>query len=66
MLRKVVIGCLLSSCAVIGANASADNQTVSLGYTQSKVPDLKNIRGVNTQYRYEWDSQSVLWSHLRI
>ncbi len=56
MLRKVVIGCLLSSCAVISANASTVNHTVSLGYAQSKVPDLKNIRGMNAQYRYEWDS----------
>jgi len=56
MLRKVVIGCLLSSCAVISANAVADNHTISLGYAQSKVQDFKNIRGVNAQYRYEWDS----------
>lgn len=56
MLRKAVIGCLLSSCAVISTNAVADNHTVSLGYAQSKIQDFKNIRGVNVQYRYEWDS----------
>jgi len=56
MLRKVVIGCLLSSCAVISTHVSADNHTISLGYAQSKVPDFKSIRGVNAQYRYEWDS----------
>lgn len=60
MSRKVVIGCLLSSFIMISANASAsedNNHTVSLGYAQSKVQDFKNIRGVNAQYRYEWDSQ---------
>ena len=36
--------------------AFADNQSVSIGYAQSKVQDFKNIRGVNAQYRYEWDS----------
>lgn len=56
MLKKVVIGCLLSSCAIISANAIADNHTVSLGYAQSKVQDFNYIRGVNVQYRYEWDS----------
>ncbi|EGT3611534.1 Ail/Lom family protein [Morganella morganii] len=55
MLKNVVIGCLLSSCTLISINASADSHTVSLGYAQSKVQDFKNIRGVNVQYRYEWD-----------
>ncbi|MDX7986658.1 Ail/Lom family protein [Xenorhabdus sp. 12] len=36
--------------------ALADNHTVSVGYAQSKVQGLKDIRGVNAQYRYEWDS----------
>lgn len=27
-----------------------------MGYAQSKVQDFKNIKGVNAQYRYEWDS----------
>lgn len=34
----------------------ADNHTLSAGYAQSKVQDFKNIKGVNLQYRYEWDS----------
>lgn len=55
MFKKVVIGCLLTSGVVMSANAMADNHTVSLGYSQSKVQDFKNIRGVNAQYRYEWD-----------
>ena len=36
--------------------AFSDNQSVSIGYAQSKVQDFKNIRGVNLQYRYEFDS----------
>lgn len=36
--------------------AQADQQTISLGYAQSKVQDLNNINGVNIKYRYEWDS----------
>ncbi|MGL5423315.1 MAG: Ail/Lom family outer membrane beta-barrel protein [Serratia fonticola] len=36
--------------------AHAAQQTVSLGYAQSKVQDLHNINGVNLKYRYEWDS----------
>lgn len=36
--------------------AFADNQSVSIGYAQSDVQDFKNIRGVNLQYRYEFDS----------
>lgn len=42
----------------------ADNHTVSLGYAQSKVQDFKNIRGVNAQYRYEWDSPVSVISSL--
>ncbi|MGV3345991.1 Ail/Lom family outer membrane beta-barrel protein [Enterobacteriaceae bacterium LUAb1] len=36
--------------------AQADQHTVSLGYAQSKVQNLHNIKGVNLKYRYEWDS----------
>lgn len=47
----VAVSSLLgSSCAL------ADNHTLSLGYAQAKVQDFKNIRGLNMQYRYEWDS----------
>ena len=56
MSRKVVIGCLLSSFFMTSANASEDNHTFSLGYAQSKIQYFKNIRGLNAQYRYEWDS----------
>jgi len=44
--------------AILGfsSQALADQQTVSIGYAQSKVQGLNNINGVNLKYRYEWDS----------
>ncbi|KAB8310065.1 hypothetical protein EH228_12245 [Erwinia endophytica] len=36
--------------------ASANNQTVTLGFAQSKLQNVGNIEGVNLKYRYEWDS----------
>ncbi|WP_380181004.1 Ail/Lom family outer membrane beta-barrel protein [Kalamiella sp. sgz302252] len=47
---------LLCSGLFASTGVLADNHTVSVGYAQSKVEDFKNIRGVNVQYRYEWDS----------
>lgn len=54
-MKKAILSTLLLSCALIG-NAQADNHSVSIGYAQSKVQDFKNIRGVNLQYRYEFDA----------
>lgn len=42
--------------SVMSGSRLADNHTLSAGYAQSKVQDFKNIKGVNLQYRYEWDS----------
>lgn len=52
---KLLIGLFVTS-AFLGNVALADNHTVSIGYAQSKLQDFKNIRGVNLQYRFEWDS----------
>lgn len=60
MSRKVVIGCLLYSFVMVSANASEDNHTVSFGYAQGKVKRFKNIRGINAQYRYEWNSPASI------
>ena len=56
MLNKK-ISCLLVLASTLGfsANIFAQEQTISLGYAQSKVQDLGTIRGVNAQYRYEWN-----------
>ena len=54
-MKKVSLAVLLAGGMISGV-AQADNQSVSVGYAQSKVEDFKNIRGVNLQYRYEFDS----------
>lgn len=61
-MKKITLIALLVSGMASGA-AMADNQTVSVGYAQSKVEGFKNVRGVNLQYRYEFNSPfSVLTS----
>lgn len=61
-MNKMALAVLLAASVASGA-ALADSQTVSVGYAQSKIEDFKNIRGVNLQYRYEFDSPfSVLGS----
>lgn len=54
-MKKKSLAVFVAASLASGA-ALADNHTVSLGYAQSKVENFKNIRGVNAQYRYEWDS----------
>ncbi|MGP4129946.1 Ail/Lom family outer membrane beta-barrel protein [Pantoea tagorei] len=63
-MKKSVLATLIMVSLGIHANASADQQTVTLGYAQSKVQDFKNIRGINLKYRYEWDSPLSLISSL--
>ncbi len=54
-MNKIALAVCVAASLASGA-ALADNHTVSVGYAQSNVEDFKNIRGVNVQYRYEWDS----------
>lgn len=57
LLATVIISSLISSAAI------ADNHSVSLGYAQSHLQSLTNLRGVNLEYRYEFDNPlSVLAS----
>lgn len=56
MKAKITTVALFCGSLFVSTCALADNHTVSVGYAQSKVQDFKNIRGVNLQYRYEWDS----------
>lgn len=56
MKAKIMMGALLCSGLFASNSALADSHTVSVGYAQSKIKDFKNIRGINLQYRYEWDS----------
>lgn len=59
-MNKLSILAILLSSVAFSPLASADNQTVTLGYAQSKVQDFKDIKGVNLKYRYEWDSSYSL------
>ncbi len=60
VLTLVVLNSILASSAVL-----ADNQTISLGYTQGKLQGLKkDMEGINLQYRYEWDSPVSIISSL--
>lgn len=56
MKMKSIAMALCCSGLLVSAGALADKQTVSLGYAQAKVESFKNLRGVNAQYRYEWES----------
>lgn len=47
---------ILAATTLMSGSALADNHTVSVGYAQSKMDNFKDFRGVNVQYRYEWDS----------
>ena len=53
---KVTAFALLCSGLFLSNSVFADSHTLSVGYAQSKIEDFKNIRGVNVQYRYEWNS----------
>ncbi|AKS09899.1 Ail/Lom family outer membrane beta-barrel protein [Pseudomonas trivialis] len=54
-MKKISIAMtLLSLC--FAKHVCAGENTVTLGYAQSKVQSFKVIKGVNVKYRYEWDS----------
>ncbi|SFN93709.1 Ail/Lom family outer membrane beta-barrel protein [Xenorhabdus japonica] len=56
VMKKSLLATLIVSGFMCGSVAYADSQTVAVGYAQSKIQDIKNLRGVNLHYRYEWDS----------
>ncbi|TQI81354.1 putative virulence related protein PagC [Serratia fonticola] len=55
-MKAVLMTSALVAALGLSSPAQADQQTVSLGYAQSKVQNLNNINGANLKYRYEWDS----------
>lgn len=48
--------CLLLSSAAQARMSAQEwgNHSLTLGYSQAKVQDFKNIYGANAKYRYEW------------
>lgn len=54
-MKKIALAVLLASATLSGA-ALADNHTFSAGYAQSEVKGFKDLKGVNLQYRYEFDA----------
>lgn len=66
MLNKTLKYSLLLAVTALSSTAFAES-TVSVGYAYSKIEDVK-LKGVNAQYRYEWDSPVsvvVSASHLK-
>ncbi|WLS79984.1 Ail/Lom family outer membrane beta-barrel protein [Erwinia pyri] len=55
-MKKMIVGIVLAGSVMTSPLATADRQTVSLGYAHSKIQDMGNLNGVNLQYRYEWNS----------
>lgn len=55
-MKNKLLFAIMSFAFLASENALADNHSVSVGYAQSMVKDFTHIRGVNAQYRYEWDS----------
>ena len=55
-MKKLAVAIFALSTLGFSAFSSAEKNTFSLGYAQSKVQDFKDIKGINVKYRYEWDS----------
>ncbi|MDY6455943.1 Ail/Lom family outer membrane beta-barrel protein [Acinetobacter faecalis] len=63
MLNKTVKLGLLVAAVAASSSVFADNHSFSLGYAQSKISDI-DLKGVNAQYRYEWNSPFSLISSI--
>lgn len=66
MSKRSIIASAILAAVIASPAAIANNQhTVSIGYAQSKIEDFnKDLKGVNVQYRYEFEQSplSVLGS----
>lgn len=58
-MKNIISIAVLTCLSAISINAMAADQTVSIGYAQTKVDDFKDIKGVNFQYIYETESLPV-------
>lgn len=55
-MKKNIIFIAVAGVIFMSGAALADAHSFTAGYAQSKVKDYKNIKGINLQYRYEWNS----------
>lgn len=56
MIKNSVLVLTTTAALLFSGSVLADNHTISAGFAESMVKDFKHIKGVNLQYRYEWDS----------
>lgn len=57
MKKHILCGLTAVTLALSGINlAYADTQTVTVGYAQAKIKDLKNMKGINAQYHYDFNN----------
>ncbi|QIQ22198.1 Ail/Lom family outer membrane beta-barrel protein [Zophobihabitans entericus] len=62
-MKKISLSLLAVGALAVSFSAAADNHSFTLGYAQSNIDIIDNIKGVNLKYRYEWDSSlSVITS----
>lgn len=54
-MKKLILASALLSLFSVAHNASAANHSLTLGYAQSKLENIENIKGVNVKYRFEFD-----------
>ena len=52
-MKNLISIAVLTCLSAISINSMAADQTVSIGYAQTKATDVKTLKGVNLQYKYE-------------
>lgn len=58
-MKNLISIAVLTCLSAISINSMAADQTVSIGYAQTKATDVKTLKGVNLQYKYETESLPV-------
>lgn len=58
-MKKILLPLVICVSGLASAAALADIQTASIGYAQSRVAHVADIRGVNLKYSYQWDDAPV-------
>lgn len=58
-MKNIIAIAALTCLSAISMNSMAADQTVSIGYAQTKATDVKTLKGVNLQYKYETEALPV-------